>query len=53
LTAARNLVASLMSGHEIELPALYDEREFEHGFLFEWPVAHHASASQFARQLTF
>ena len=53
LTAARELVFLLMRGREIELPALYNEREFESGFIFEWPVAHNTSASQFAQQLTF
>jgi hypothetical protein len=53
LTTARNLTTSLMRGSEIELPALYEERQFEHGFIFEWPVAHDTSASQFAHQQTF
>ena len=53
LTTARGLVACLMRGCEIELPALYDQLQFEHGFLFEWPVAHHATPSQLAQQLTF
>jgi hypothetical protein len=37
---ARIIVASLMHGDDVEFPGLYQEAEFECGFLFEWSPVH-------------
>jgi hypothetical protein len=50
MPVARAMVAALMHGDEVELPGFYEEERFERGFIFEWPMAHFMTASQFAHQ---
>jgi hypothetical protein len=33
---ARIIIAALANGDSVELPGLYEEEQFERGFLFEW-----------------
>ena len=44
---AHIIVAALMHGDDAELPGLYDEVQFERGFLFEWSPVHLVAPPQF------
>jgi len=48
---ANVIVASLAHGDEVELPGLYDESEFERGFLFEWTPVYLVVPPQFAHKI--
>ena len=39
VTVAHTVARSLMHGKDVELPGLYEEEQFDHGFLFEWSPA--------------
>lgn len=47
---AQAMVAALMHGDDVELPGVYDEVQFEHGFLFEWSPIHFEVPSRFAQE---
>jgi hypothetical protein len=47
---AQVIVSSLMHGDDAELPGLYEESQFERGFLFEWTPVHLVAPPQFAQQ---
>ena len=53
LPIARILVASLKRGDEVELPGLYASRQFERGFIFEWPAADFLEPLRFAHERVF
>ncbi|MGA1982129.1 MAG: hypothetical protein ABSG84_06625 [Acidobacteriaceae bacterium] len=50
---ARIIVASLMHGDDVEFPGLYEEEQFESGFLFEWSPVHFVRPPQFAHEVSF
>lgn len=37
---AKAIVAALSEGEEIELPGLYQEEQFNRGFIYEWSPVH-------------
>ncbi|HEY4380951.1 MAG TPA: hypothetical protein VGN01_11435 [Acidobacteriaceae bacterium] len=47
---AQVIVASLMHGDDVELPGLYDEWQFERGFLFEWTPVYLVTPQPYARE---
>ncbi len=50
---ARVMVAALMHGDDVEFPSLYDESQFEGGFLFEWSPVHFVRPPQLAYEVSF
>ena len=48
---AHVIVASLTHGDDVEMPGLYDESQFESGFIFEWSPVHLVVPPQFAHDL--
>jgi hypothetical protein len=51
--AARIVVASLMHGDDVEFPGLYDDEQFEQGFLFEWSPVHFVVPPHYAHESAF
>lgn len=47
---AHVIVASLMHGDEVEFPGLYEESQFETGFIFEWLPMHFVVPPQFTSE---
>ena len=47
---AKEIVAALMHGDEIELPGMYGEKEFEREFRFEWSPVHFVVPPQSVRE---
>lgn len=47
---AQVIVGSLMRGDDAELPALYEEWQFERGFLFEWTPVYLVAPPQYAHE---
>jgi len=50
---ARIIVASLMHGDDVEFPGLYNEEQFEQGFLFEWSPVHFVLPPRFAHEASY
>jgi hypothetical protein len=53
LSVARVIVASLMHGDDVEFPGLYEQEEFDQGFVFEWTPVHLVAPPRYAHESAF
>jgi hypothetical protein len=46
---AKVMVTALMHGDEVEFPGLYEEEQFDRGFMFEWSPVHFVRPPEFVQ----